>query len=84
VNAHIVKPPRPFNYPCHICGIVGDNQPTIPSLEKMQIVFKDKGGKFVESKLITEVKVTIALVNMVDVHFAATQNKAIEEHVFKY
>jgi hypothetical protein len=24
------------------------------------------------------------LVNMVDVHFAATQNKAIEEHVFKY
>jgi hypothetical protein len=50
----------------------------------MQFVFKDKGGKFVESKLITEVKVTIASVNMVDVHFATTQNKAIEEHVFKY
>jgi len=57
--------------------------PTIPSLEKMQIVFKDKGGKFVESKPIAEVKVITTLVNMVDVHFATIQNKAIEEHVFK-
>ncbi len=49
----------------------------------MQIVFKDKGGEFVENKPISKVKVITTLVNMVDVHFATSQNKAIEEHVFK-
>jgi hypothetical protein len=37
----------------------------------------------VENKPIAEVKVIIASVNMADVHFATTQNKAIEEHVLK-
>jgi hypothetical protein len=23
VNAHTSEPPRPLNYPCHICGIMG-------------------------------------------------------------
>jgi hypothetical protein len=46
-------------------------------------VFKDKRGKFVENKPIAEVKVITTSINMVDVHFATTQNKAIEKHVFK-
>jgi hypothetical protein len=37
----------------------------------------------VENKSIAEVKVIIVSINMVDVHIATTQNKAIEKHVFK-
>jgi hypothetical protein len=41
-------------------------------------MFKDKGGKTVKNKLIAEVKVVNASINMVDVH-VTTQNMAIEE-----
>jgi hypothetical protein len=34
----------------------------------MQPIFKDKGGKIVEKKLVVEIKVACALVRMVDVH----------------
>jgi hypothetical protein len=40
-------------------------------------MFKDKGRKIVENKLV-EVKIVIALVNMVDVHVATTYSKATE------
>jgi hypothetical protein len=46
-------------------------------------MIKDKGGKNVERKLVVEVKVASALVNMVDVHVAIIHSKANEEHVFK-
>jgi len=39
-------------------------------------MFKDKGRKIVENKLIIEMKSVIALVNMVDVHVATTYSKA--------
>ncbi len=45
-------------------------------------MFKDKGGKTVETKPINEIKVVNVLVNMVDVH-VTIQSKANEEHVFK-
>jgi hypothetical protein len=39
-------------------------------------MFKNKGRKIVENKLVAEVKIVIALVNMVDVHVATTYNNA--------
>lgn len=39
-------------------------------------MFKDKGRKIVESKLVVEVKIAIALVNMVDFHVPTTYSKA--------
>jgi hypothetical protein len=39
-----------------------------PRFGKMQDMFKDIGGRTIEPKLIIETKVTITLVNMVDVN----------------
>jgi len=50
--------------------------------QNLQNMFKDKGGKTVETKPINEIKVVNVLVNMVDVH-VTIQSKANEEHVFK-
>ncbi len=44
----------------------------------MQTMFKDKGGKTIKNKPITEVKITNASINMVDVH-VTTQSMAIEK-----
>ncbi len=48
----------------------------------MQNIFKNKGGKFIKTKLVAEIKITIISVNMGDIH-VTTQSKASEEHVFK-
>jgi len=45
VIAQVGKPPKPLNYPCHICGIVGHKLMNFPRFGEMEIVFKDKGGK---------------------------------------
>ncbi len=71
------KPLRPLNYPCHICGIMGDKLMNYLKFGEMQNIFKDKGGQTIESKPIVEVKVVIALLNMVDVN-ATTWNKTSE------
>jgi len=47
---------------------------------KIHNIFKDKGGKIIETKLVFKVKVAIALINMVDVH-VTSWNKANEKHV---
>jgi hypothetical protein len=44
----------------------------------MQTIFKDKGGKTTKSKPTSKVKVTDALVNLVDAH-VTIQSKVIEE-----
>ncbi len=53
-----------------------------PRFGKTQNIFKNKGGKIIKTKPIVEVKVTIVLVNMGDIH-VTTQSEASEEHVFK-
>jgi hypothetical protein len=35
VNAQATKPPRPLNYPCHICGIVGHKLTKCPKFDEM-------------------------------------------------
>ncbi len=35
VNAQAAKPPRPLNYPCHICGIVGHKLTKCPKFDEM-------------------------------------------------
>jgi hypothetical protein len=49
----------------------------------MQTMFKDKGNQNVEKKHVTNVKVTIASMNMVDVHVTTTRNKVFETQEFK-
>jgi hypothetical protein len=41
-------------------------------------MFKEKGGKTIEIKLVVEVKIVNALINMVHVH-VTTQSKANEK-----
>jgi hypothetical protein len=62
------KPLKPLNYPCHICGIMGHKLMNCIRFGEMHNIFKDKGGKTEETKLVAKVKVAITLVNMVDVH----------------
>ncbi len=45
INAQASKPPRPLNYPYHICGIVGHKLINCPKFSEMKIIFNDKGGK---------------------------------------
>jgi hypothetical protein len=45
-------------------------------------MFKDKGGKTIESKPTIEIKVINTLINMVDVN-VTTWNNTSEEQVFK-
>ncbi len=71
------KPPKLLNYPCHICGIVGHKLTNYPRFNEMQSMFKDKGGHSIKSKPITEVKMVIASINMVDVN-VTTRNKTSE------
>jgi hypothetical protein len=56
VNAHIVKPPRPLNYSCHICGIVGHKLTKCLKFDEMRTMFKGKGGKNMEIKFVIEVE----------------------------
>lgn len=53
-----------------------------PRFGKMQDMFKDIGGRTIESKLIIETKVIITLVSMVDVNVTTWSNRNVE-HVFK-
>ncbi len=78
VNAQASKPPKPLNYPCHICGIVGHKLTNYLKFVKMQTMFKDKGRKTIKNKPIAEVKVANASINMVDV-YVTIQSMAIEE-----
>ncbi len=39
---HANKPPKPLNYPCHICGIMKHKLMNYPIFGEMQIIFKDK------------------------------------------
>jgi hypothetical protein len=72
------KPPRPLNYPCHVCGIMGHKLTNYPRFGEMQNMFKDKGGQTLESKPLIEVKAIIASINMVDVN-VTIRNKTNEE-----
>ncbi len=51
VNAQAAKPPRPLNYPCHICGIVGHKLTKCPKFDEMWIMFKGKGKYIWKSNL---------------------------------
>jgi len=50
--------------------------------QNLQNMFKDKGGKTIETKPVNEVKIANVLINMVDVH-VTIQSKTSEKHVFK-
>ncbi len=76
------KPSRPLNYVCHVCGILGHKLTNFLKFSEMQTMYKDKGNKNTKNKPIGKVKVTNALVNMVDVH-VTIRNKVIEKQVFK-
>jgi hypothetical protein len=77
-TTQVGKPPRLLTYLCHICGIVKHNLINCQKFDKMQTMFKDKGGKITKNKHIVEVKMVNALVNMVDVHITI-QSKVIEK-----
>jgi hypothetical protein len=63
------KPSRPLNYPCHICGIVGHKLTNFQCLTKCRTMFTGKKkGKIAKTKLVIKVKITSALVSMVDFH----------------
>jgi hypothetical protein len=62
-TTHVGKPPRLLTYLCHIFGIVKHNMINCQKFDKMQTVFKDKGGKITKNKHIVEVKMVNALVN---------------------
>ncbi len=64
------KPPRPFNFPCHIYGMVGHKLTNCLRFWEMQNMFKDKGGKTTKTKPKIEVKVAIASINMVSVTYS--------------
>jgi hypothetical protein len=40
------KPPRPLNYPCHICGIVGHKLTNCPSFSEMESITTTHYGFF--------------------------------------
>ncbi len=44
------KHPRPLNYPCHICGIVGHKLTNCLRFGEMQTMFEYKGGSTTKFK----------------------------------
>lgn len=50
-TALVGKPSRPLNYCCHTCGIVRHKLTNCSKFGKMQIMFKDKGGKIVKKQV---------------------------------
>ncbi len=67
-TTQVGKPPKPLNYPFHICGTIGHKLMNCPSFGEMQTMFKDKGCKTIESKPTVEVKIVTISVNMVYVN----------------
>ncbi len=49
----------------------------------MQTMFKQKNNQNVEKKHVANVKVTIAYMNMVDVHVTTTRSKVFKAQEFK-
>jgi hypothetical protein len=60
ITIQVGKVPRPLNYPCHICGIVGHKLANCLKFGEMQNMFKDKGSQTTKSKLRIEIKFIIA------------------------
>ncbi len=83
VNAQPTKQLKPLTYPYHICGLNRHKLTTCPKFNEMQTMFKDKGNQNVEKKPVTDVKVTITFMNMVDVHITTTRSKNFETQEFK-
>jgi hypothetical protein len=78
VNAQLIKPLKPLTYPYHICGMNRHKLTKRPRFNEMQTMFKDKGNQNVEKKHVADVKVTIASMNVVDVHVTTTRSKLFE------
>ncbi len=61
---------------CYICEVIGHYKLTnCLKFNEMQNIFKNKGGKTIEEKLVIDVKIITTLVNMVDVHVGTTKSK---------
>jgi len=45
INTHTSKPPRPLNYPCHICGIMGHKLTKYSKFGKMQTCLRTEVAK---------------------------------------
>jgi hypothetical protein len=60
VNAQVNKPPRPLNYPCYICGIMGHKSTNYAKLGEMETCLNEK---IIENKPITKVKVASTCFN---------------------
>jgi hypothetical protein len=78
VNAQMTKRLKSLTYPYHICGLNRHKLTTRPKFSEMQTMFKNKGNQNVEKKHVANVKVTIAFMNMVDVHVTTTRSKVFE------
>jgi hypothetical protein len=70
VNAHAIKLLKPLTYPCHICRVI--RHKLTNCLNKVAIF-----------NFFLNVKVTIASINMVDVHVATTRSKTTKVHMLK-
>jgi len=78
VNAQLIKPLKPLTYPYHICGMNMHKLTKRPRFNEMKTMFKDKSNQNVEKKHVADVKVTIASMNVVDVHVTTTRSKVFE------
>ncbi len=78
VNAQMTKQLKPLTYPYHICGLNRHKLTTRPKFNEMQTMFKNKGNQNVDKEHVANVKVTIASMNMVDVHVTTTRSKVFE------
>ncbi len=83
VNVQPTKQLKPLTCPYHICGFNRHKLTTCPKFNETQTMFKDKGNQNVENIHVVNVKVTIASMNMVDVHVTTTRSKVFEAQEFE-
>ncbi len=70
VNVQAIKLLKPLTYPCHKCRVIKHK-------------LTNCLNKVVKKKFVVNVKVTIASINMVDVHVATTKVNMLKEHELK-
>jgi hypothetical protein len=69
------------SYACHICGLNGHKMTYCPKFAVMQKIFQGKNASTLDGKVVVNVKIITANVNVVDAN-VVTKIKIIEEQVF--
>jgi len=69
------KTQKTFSYACHICGLNGHKMINYPKFVEMQKMFH---GTITKVRLVTETKIVITNVNVVDVN-VTTRSKTTKK-----